>query len=190
MLIISIDPGTVNLGYYVGRVGYCRGGECDENRVEHIQWGTIDLAKRVEGKAKPSSTDICKVILDEFIPSLPTDEHILVLVESQMYSRMQLVAHTFWTYYYPRCVMVSPRGVKHRLGPLETCGGHDQNKKQMVDLMLERRYIDVKGFSKDHMSILHNAVDAYAMALDYWLTNNYLKTYNVTSLSLPLRTEI
>ena len=116
MKIISIDPGTRNLGLAV----------YEDNKLTHFD--SYDLFEYV---IKKKRTDYSYVV-HEFIKKSPKifENVDVLLIENQMKAKFKVIAHSFRCFFFQQAVKVSPLAVRKKFKISKS--DYKKNKKASI----------------------------------------------------------
>ena len=120
MKIVSVDPGTRNMGLAVYENG----------KITHFNcYCLFDYIKK-----KKEKTDYA-LMTHNFIAAHPEIFNNVdkVLIEVQMQARMKLVCNTLRCLHWKQAVKISPLAVKNFFGSSK--GKHSKNKKAAIELV-------------------------------------------------------
>ena len=101
MRIVSIDPGTKNLGWAVWEDG------------KIIDFGSTDIISLVERKRRTDYPFITKTFIDESGLFANVD---VVLIENQMQAKMKIIACSLRCFFFDKAVPISPLAVRNHFG--------------------------------------------------------------------------
>tara|TARA_B100001250_G_scaffold411198_1_gene439324 strand:- start:2809 stop:3267 length:459 start_codon:yes stop_codon:yes gene_type:complete len=113
MRVLSIDPGTRNLGWCVW--------DTMANTV--VDFGVVDLQKVCKGTDYPKK--IWALTQTDFFNSAD-----VILVERQMQSRMKMLACAIRCFYWDKTIMIAPQSVRRHFKTMMK--KHSSNKKAHV----------------------------------------------------------
>ena len=147
MRVLSIDPGTRNMGWAVWD-----GGIQD--------FGVIDLQRVCKGTDYPKKIWTLKET--GFF-----DDADVILVERQMQSRMKMLACAIRCFYYDRTFMVAPQSIRRHFKTLMK--NHSKNKKAHVNWV--QNYLKGAQSLKFKTHKKKDDVSDAIMQLLYWLSS-------------------
>ena len=119
MKIVSIDPGTRNLGYAVW------------NNNKLVSFGCLDLFKYVKKKKQTDYPYMVNCMVAEETRIFSNVD--VLLIENQMQARMKMVACALRCFFWKAAVPISPKSVRSYLKI--SCCNYRANKKASVNYL-------------------------------------------------------
>ncbi len=153
MKVVSIDPGTVNLGYAVWIDG------------SFTDFGSYNILEMVKKKHRTDYSYVVKTFMEK--TQLFKDADV-ILVEHQMQARMKMIACSIRCFFWGKCKMISPLAVRKHFKISN--GDYKKNKsdsKQFVHRLLTKEQSEEIVKSKKHDDIADALIQ-----LKYYLDKN------------------
>lgn len=124
MKIVSIDPGTRNLGLAVYK----------DNKLIHFN--SYDLFEYVHKKKR---TDYSYVV-HEFIKKSPQifNDVDVVLIENQMKAKFKVIAHSFRCFFFDKAIKLSPLAVRKYFKISKS----DYKKNKKASIMYVQKFLN------------------------------------------------
>ena len=153
MKIVSIDPGTKNLGYAVWKDG------------KFTDFGSYNILDMVPKKQRTDYSVVTKAFVDK---TRLFDNVDIVLVEHQMQARMKMIACSLRCFFWEKSHMISPLAVRKHFNISN--GNYKKNKndsKTFVHRLLSKQQSQEIMKSKKHDDIADALIQ-----LQYYVEKN------------------
>ena len=153
MKIVSIDPGTKNLGYAVWENG------------TFTHFGSYNILDMVKKNQRTDYTMVTKAFIDKTQLFKGAD---VVLIEHQMQARMKMIACSLRVFFWGKSCMISPLAVR-KFFKISN-GNYKQNKndsKAFVHKLLSKKQSEEIVKSKKHDDIADALIQ-----LQYYVEKN------------------